>query len=93
MIPKVSKSERCKAEHRDILASILKSDKSARAAYAHLMRCGAKDIRPDYMLVRNESGTYDRLPDFGAWNAYIPRFGGMSACMLRGRDGVWFLNS
>jgi hypothetical protein len=80
-------------EHRNMLAFILRTEKSARLAYKHLMRCGAMNLRPDHMLVRNAQGTYDTLPDYGAWNCYIPRCGGFSACLIRHRDGEWMVHS
>jgi len=90
MYPRVSKADRClREEYRSILATIVRQDRSARIAFQHLLRLGANRIRPDYKLVRNASGTYDRLDDFEAWYAYIPAFGGMSICMLRHRDGKW----
>ncbi len=84
---------RCNPEYRSLLAKIIKSDKTARIAYAHLMRCGAYNFRPDYMYVKGENGAYQRLPDFDAWNCHIPRFGGFGASMLRGHDGKWFVHS
>lgn len=95
MFPKVKKEERCRnQEHRDILAMILKSDKSARQTYKHLLRSGAKDMRPDYMLVRNDiTGKYDYAPDFGAWNMTLPAFGGFHACLIRRKENDWSLHS
>jgi len=47
------------------------------------------------MLVRQPDNTYMRQPDPSAWNADLDAFGGknnMGVCMLRTRDGEWFLN-
>jgi len=53
------------------------------------------NIRHDTMLVRQPDNTYMRQPDPSAWNADLDAFGGknnMGVCMLRTRDGEWFLN-
>lgn len=89
-----STNDRCLLDqYRDVLALILRSDRTARQAYRHLMKCGATRFRPDHMYVRQQDGSYLCQPDLGAWHCDIPRFGGIGASMLRGRDGVWFLNS
>src|ERR1019366_5485752 len=65
--PDFHPSKRCRPEHRKLLASVIKSDPEARKAYKAAMRLGVEDMHPDYMLIKNEKGTYDQLPDPGAW--------------------------
>lgn len=77
-------------EARNLMAFTLAIDPTMSEQVRHLFRMGAHNIRPDYMYVRNGKGSYDRMPDPGAWNADITPQVGVS--LLRGRDGVWFLN-
>lgn len=83
--------ELCKSEYRLALAMVLRYEPSAREMFRVLRRLGAKNIRPDYMLVRNEQGTYDRLPDLKAWNANCR--GGLAVSMLRHGENDWSLHS
>lgn len=82
-------------ESRNLMVLTLGMDPNVRDCLRSLLRMGAYNIRPDRMLVRNPSGSYDELPDPGAWNADLDAFGGknnMGVTMLRTREGEWFLN-
>ncbi len=65
----------CRPEHRNLLAFVLALDPNARKAYSTLKRMQVEDLHPDYMFCRQPDGTYDRLPDPGAWNGKILVFG------------------
>lgn len=82
---------RCKPEYRMHLAAVLRHEKSAREMFARLIVLGAKNMRHDYMLVRNAQGTYDRLPDLTAW--YAECKGGLFVALIRHSDGMWSLHS
>lgn len=90
---KVSKEDRCKAEHRNLLALVLTMEPQARKMYAILMKMGAKNIRPDHMYVRQADGKYERMPDPGAWNCQIDRCGGMMVALIRHGINDWSLHS
>lgn len=77
-------------EHRNLLAFVLTIDSKARQQYVHLMRMGAKNIRPDTMLIRQVNGAYDRMPDPGAWHTDVR---GIHVCLVRHNDGSWSINS
>ena len=74
---------------RGLMALTMEMDPAIKESLHQLFRMGAKDIRPDYMLIRRGIG-YQRQDDPAAWNATIP--GNLHVSLLRGRDGVWFLN-
>lgn len=76
--------------HRNLLAFVLTTNPAARVQYAHLMHMGAKNIRPDTMLVRQPCGHYDRIPDPGVWHADVR---GIHLCLVRHRDGEWSIHS
>ena len=78
-------------EARALMALTLAMDPTMAGQLRHLFRMGAYDIRPDYMYVFNRyTGKYDRMDDPGAWNATL--FAHVGVSLLRGQDGVWFLN-
>lgn len=73
-----------KQEERTLFALILKFDPEARKVFSQLKRMGATNLRLDHMYNRNAEGTYTRNPDPGAWNADLPRYGGI--CAIRFPD-------
>lgn len=85
-MPKVFKSK----EARSLMALTLAIDPTMAPVLRQMIRMGAHSIHPDYMLVMKPEGGYTRVDDPGAWNGYINASVGVS--LLRGRDGVWFLN-
>ena len=90
--PKVSRSERTRAENRDLLAAVIRSEPGARAAYKHLLRLGARNIRPDYQLSRTATGEYVRSIDGCAWNA-TALSAGIHVCMIRHGENDWSIHS
>lgn len=85
-MPKVFSSEKS----RSLMALTLAIDPTMAPVLRQMIRMGVHSIHPDYMLVKAADGIYDRTDDPGAWNGYINASVGVS--LLRGRDGVWFLN-
>lgn len=83
-------------ETRNLLATVLAMDPSARPMVKRFLKMGAYEIRHDWMYVRNDqTGRYDQVPDPCAFNANLDAFGrknSMGVCLLRSRDGEWFLN-
>lgn len=83
-------------ETRNLLALALALDPSAKPMVKRLLKMGAYEIRHDWMYVLNKTtGQYDHLPDPSAFNANLDAFGrknSMGVCLLRSRDGEWFLN-
>jgi hypothetical protein len=82
---------------RALLAFVLRNDPGAKRCYKNLMRMGAVNIRPDYILFRLPSGNYDRTPDPGAWNVSIPFWNNPNevfhACMMRHGENDWSIHS
>lgn len=74
---------------RKLMLTSLVMDPSMRPHVRKLMRMGAKNIRPDYMYIRNYAGVLDRVVDPAAWNAKINECIGVS--LLRNSDGSWFM--
>ncbi len=70
-------------------------DPALLRAFRRMVRMNARRIRPDAMLVRKPDGTYDQLPDPGAWNAAIPMMvsDDYPFCVLRRPDGEWTFHS
>lgn len=86
----------CKKEHRNLLRLVMAIDPKIIPQLRILIRMGATNLRPDYMLLRDhDTGEVTRLDDPGAWNGIIePRpYISMSLCLLRHRDGGWFLHA
>jgi len=76
---------------RALMALTLALDPSMTEMLRRMLRMGAHDIRADYMYIFNPTtGKHDYMDDPGAWNARINQHVGVS--LLRGKDGVWFLN-
>lgn len=87
-------ADRCKPGYRDLLAATLRAEPSAREMFRKLRNMKAKNMRCDYMLVRQEDGTYKECPDPAAWYAECDTvFGPMFVCMLRHGDNDWTLHS
>ncbi len=79
-----------KTEERPLFALILKLDPKARKAWNWLKSHGAARVSLDYMLILNkETNRYDRFPDPGAWNSYLPSYGPI--CLIR-RDEDWSIH-
>lgn len=81
-------------EARNLMCLALSLDPGLAPDLRHFIRMGVRDIRPDYMLVKNhETDKYDYMDDPGAWNATLDLPSGsiMLVCLLRGRDGKWFI--
>jgi hypothetical protein len=79
------------SQARELMAFTLALDPTMSDMLRRMFRMGAHDIRPDHMYVFNPAtGKHDYMADPGAWNARINEHVGVS--LLRGRDGVWFLN-
>lgn len=97
----VSTKKRVKdVDSRMLLAFVLKNDPGAKECYKHLMRIGAVNIRPDYILFRlpyNGGERWGQCPDPGAWNAFVPfrhnPNDGMSVCMIRHGEKDWSIHS
>lgn len=83
-------------ETRNLLALVIAMDPTALPTVKRFLKMKAYNIRHDWMYVLNKAtGRYDRLPDPCAFNADLDAFGGknnMGVCLLRSRDGEWFLN-
>lgn len=80
---------------RDFCAFTLAMDPTMAPELQHLIRMGVKDIRPDYMLVRNpQTDKYESLDDPSAWNGVIvlPSGNRMSVSLIRFRDGKWSIH-
>jgi len=82
---------RCKPEHRSLLACVLRAEPGARRIFAYLVNLGARNMRPDYMLYRTANGNYERAVDPCAW--YADCKGGLFVAMIRHSDGEWLLHS
>jgi hypothetical protein len=86
-----------KPADRALMAFILKNDPGASECYKHLLRMGATNIRPNYMLFRLPNGRYEQATDPGAWHAFLPFKNnpndGLTVCMIRHRDNSWELHS
>jgi hypothetical protein len=82
---------------RALLAFVLKNDPGSKRCYKNLMRMGAVNIRPDYILFRLPSGNCGRADDPGAWNARLPIRGnlnnGITLCMIRHGENDWSIHS
>ena len=73
------------------MAFTLALDPTVKEGLRKMIRMGARNIHPDYMYIFNSiTGMYDRVDDPCAWNGYTSSKVGVS--LIRGRDGVWFLN-
>lgn len=83
-------------ETRGLLALAVAMDPKVAPLVRQLFRMGAYNIRHDFMYVKNpKTGEYDHVPDPCAFNANLDAFGrknSMGVCLLRTRDGEWFLN-
>lgn len=82
-------------ETRSLLALVVAMDPAATPMVRKFLDLGAYDIRHDWIWVLNATGKYDQAPDPCAFNATLDAFGGknnMGVCLLRSRDGEWFLN-
>lgn len=78
-------------EARQLMAFTLAMDPTMSEMLRRMLRMGVNNIYPDYMLVQKEGGCgYEPLPDPSAWMGRINQHVGVM--LLRGRDGVWFLN-
>ena len=82
---------RIKQESRELFAAILLAEPSARAMFNTLCNLGAENIRHDYMLCRNEKGSYDRYIDPCVW--YANCRGGLFVAMVRHGENDWTLHS
>jgi hypothetical protein len=63
---------------------------SARRMLRIIRRMNVSNMRPDYMYVRNATGTYDRVPDYGAWNFSM---GKISCALIRHGEDDWSIHS
>lgn len=83
-------------ESRNLMALTIALDPTVKDCLRQLLKMGAYNIRHDHMYVFNpETGKHDHMPDPSAWNADLDAFGrknSMGVCMLRTRQGEWFLN-
>jgi hypothetical protein len=83
-------------ETRNLLALVVALDPTAAPVVRRFLKMKAYNIRHDWMYVLNKAtGQHERLPDPCAFNADLDAFGGknnMGVCLLRSRDGEWFLN-
>lgn len=82
-------------EARNLMALTLAMDPDMRKDLRHFIRMQVRDIRPDYMLVKNpETDKYDYMDDPGAWNATLDLPSGaiMIVSLIRGRDGRWSIH-
>jgi hypothetical protein len=75
---------------RSLMALTLAMDPKMAPELRRFLRM-AHDIHPDYMLIRQSGGNYNRTDDPGAW---IGRVNGshVGVMLLRDRSGEWFLN-
>jgi hypothetical protein len=74
---------------RNLLRLTLAMDPTMTDMLRRMLRMGAHNIRPDYMLIR-KGDTYEQVDDPGCWIARLTPYIGVM--LLRGKDGVWFLN-
>jgi hypothetical protein len=81
---------------RAFMAFTLAMDPTMAKELRHFIRMGIKDIRPDYMLVRNPTtDRHDYMDDPSAWNGVLvlPSGNHMSVSLIRFKDGKWSIHS
>lgn len=84
------------SQARAFMALTLAMDPTMKEQLQHFIRMGVRDIRPDYMLVRNpKTDVYEYMDDPSVWNGVLilPSGASMSVNLIRFRDGKWSIHS